>query len=195
MHDIPNALRPGPDPVPRGEYAMWFPSPEEPLFLPSETRRNIGRAYEAAVGIETLILADLLRPLGAVAEDALRVELPEDLVTFSVLDPTGHVWILSASQEKGIRFHFPKSTLASHRNGVLFSFIRHLESRRRVFAASSTPFDVSGETKPRDWWRTMERAVAAIEAREGPVQAVGAIVLSCGPTKGLGPGGGRAGDP
>src|SRR5689334_16787313 len=81
-HEFLDAFRPGPDPVPPGEYAMWLPSPAEPVFIGSATRRHIGRVYQVAAGVETFALADLLRRLGVVGEDTRRVALPDDLATF-----------------------------------------------------------------------------------------------------------------
>ena len=42
MHDFLDTFRAGPETLPPGEYAMWLPSPDEPMFAPSKTRQNIG---------------------------------------------------------------------------------------------------------------------------------------------------------
>jgi hypothetical protein len=176
-YDFLDSFRPGPDPVPPGTYAMWLPSPSEPLFAPSGARRHIGRAYRAAVGIETFALADILRRLGAVGEDTRRVAVPDDLASFPVLGPDDQVFVVSASQEKGIRFHFHQSATPEYRNKVLAGFVAYLGFRRRSVNLSGAPLDESRDQNPAAWWGGMERVVTEMEGRGEPVQAVGQMLL------------------
>ena len=177
MHDFLDSFRPGPDPVPPGEYAMWLPSTGEPLFTPSDTRKNITRVYQALSGIETFALADLLLRLEVVGGDTRRVALPEDLASFPVLRPDGQVFVLSASQEKGIRFHFHQSATTAYRNQVLDGFVNYLAFRRRAVDLAGVPLDEPGEQSPADWWDMMQRVVAHMEGKGEPVQAVCKVLL------------------
>jgi hypothetical protein len=176
-HDFLDAFRPGPDPLPPGRYAMWLPSPGEPRFTASDTRRNVARVYEAAAGVETFALADLLRRLGAVGEDTRRVAVPDDLASFPVLGPDDQVFVLSVSQEKGIRFHFHESATPAYRNTVLAGFVAYLGFRRRVVALTGAALDEPRDPSPAAWWGMMERVVADTEARGEPVEAVGQMLL------------------
>jgi hypothetical protein len=176
-HDFLDGFRPGPDPVPPGTYAMWLPTPGEPRFTPSEARRHIGRAYRAAAGIETFALANLLRRLGVVGEGSRRVAVPDDLASFPVLGPDDLVFVVSASQEKGIRFHFHQSATPEYRNRVLAGWVAYLAFLRRAVNLSGAPLDEPRDQDPAAWWAAMDGAVTQMEGRGEPVQAVGQILL------------------
>lgn len=176
-YDFLDSFRPGPEPVPPGTYAMWLPSPGEPRFAPSDARRQIGRAYRAAAGIETFALADILRRLGAVGEETRRVTLPAELASFPVLGPGEHVFVVSASQEKGIRFHFHQSATPEYRNKVLAGWVAYLAFRRRAVNLSAAPLDEPRDQDPAAWWAAMEGTVAEMERNGEPVQAVGQMLL------------------
>jgi hypothetical protein len=156
---------------------MWLPSPGEPLFTPSETRKNIGRLYKTAVGIETFTLADLLRRLGMVGEETRRVAVPDALASFPILGPDDQVFVLSVSQEKGLRYHFHQSATPAYRNKVLAGFVAYLEFRRRAVNLSGVPLDEPRDQEPTAWWSGMEKVVAEMESKGEPVQAVGKILL------------------
>ncbi len=175
--DLPDLIRPGPEIVPPGDYAMWLPSAGEPLFGTSETRRNIRRLYETVAGVETFAFADLLWRLGLVGEDASRVALPDASVSHSVLGPDDQVLVLSASREKGIRFHFHESATPAYRNQVLSRFVAYGEGLRRAVTLAGLPLDEPGASSPAGWWDAMERVVAEMEGRGEPVQAVGKVLI------------------
>ncbi len=177
MHDFLDTFRNGPDPLPPGKYAMWLPSPAEPKFAQSKTRQNIGRVYTAVAGIETYIVADILRRLGAVSEDSRRVRLPEDLMSFPVLGPEDGVFVLSLSQEKGIRFHFHDSASPVYRNAVLAGLVGYAEFRRRTLKLGESSLDEAAEWPPAAWWSGNERVAAHMEGEGEPVQAVGQILV------------------
>src|SRR5262245_40155267 len=101
MHAFIDSLRPGPEPVPAGDYAMWMPSAGEPMFTSSETREHLRRLYETIAGIQTYVFGDLLLHLELIEQDTGRVKIPRDLNTFSILGPEDQVFILSVSEEKG----------------------------------------------------------------------------------------------
>ena len=176
-YDFLDSFRPGPDPAPPGTYAMWLPSTGEPQFASSGARRHVGRAYKAVVGIETFALADILRRLGAVGEDTRRVAVPDDLASFPVLGPDDQVFVISASQEKGIRFHFHQSATPEYRNKMLAGFVAYLAFRRRSVNLSGAPLDEPRDQNPAEWWGGMERVVTEMEGQGEPVQAVGQMLL------------------
>lgn len=177
MLNFLNDFRPGPETVPPGDYAMWSPSPDEPLFAPSETRRNLGRVYQCVEGIETFALASLLRGLQLVGQDVGRVALPDDLASFPVLGPDGQVLAVSVSSEKGIRFHFHQSASGAYRNRVLTGFVAYLEALRRAVALSGVSLDEPRESSPAEWWVQMEKVVCHMEETGEPVQAVGKVLI------------------
>ena len=174
-HDFLEVFRPGPDPVPPGEYAMWLPSSGEPSFALSATRKHIGRIYRAAEGVATFAFAGILRQLGEVDESTLRVALPDELVTITVLGPDDQVIILSASEEKGVRFHFHQSATPAYRERVLSGFVAHLAFLRRAITLSGSPLDASCD--PQAWWQAIEHVLADSERKGEPTTAVGMILL------------------
>ena len=176
-HDFLDCLRPGTDPIPAGVYAMWSPAPSEPHFASSAARKYIGQAYVAAAGIETFVLGFLLQRLGVVGEETGRVALPETVARFIVLGRDGRPFIVSASQEKGIRFHFHQSTDAEYRNQVLAGWVAYLAFLQRSVRLSGVAFDKPREQDPALWWATMERAVVAMEDSGEPVEAIGQMLL------------------
>jgi len=176
-HEFLDSFRPGPDQIPPGKYAMWLPSPDEPKFAPSATRKNIDRVYKAAAGIESFTLADILRRLGVVEEETRRVALPDELASFCILGPDEQVFVLSASQEKGIRFHFHESATPAYRNKVLRGFVAYLEFRRRAVNLSGVPLDEPEDQEPSEWWGGMEHVLAEMERKGEPVDAVGMMLL------------------
>ena len=101
--------------------------------------------YAAVAGIETYIVADILRRLGAVSEGSRRVRLPEEPMSFPVLGPEDGVFVLSLSQEKGIRLHFHDSATPVYRNAVLAGLVGYAEFRRRTINLGESPLDESVE--------------------------------------------------
>jgi hypothetical protein len=178
--DVLSAIQPGPEPVPAGDYAMWLPSDEEPSFAASQTRREIGALYAAARGVETYLLAAVLRRLGAVEGQVLRVGLPAELTTFPVLGPEGRVFILSASAEKGIRLHFHRSTPPPYRHAVLAALARVAVAIRDALERKGGGFDDAAEHPPQSWWALCESATAQIEEGGEPVEAVGQVMIRKG---------------
>lgn len=174
---FPEQLRPGPEVVPPGAYAMWSPTEEEALFGPSETRRLIGRTYEAIAGIESYTLAALSRRIGVVDEGVDRLVMPDDLVSHPAIGPDDKVLVLSASRQKGIRFHFHESAAPEYRERVLSGFVADAEALRQAVDIAGDPIDELSGSSPAAWWEAMEQVLGQMEARGEPVEAVGKVLI------------------
>ena len=162
--------------APSGEYAMWWPTEDDPSFARSEVRGHIGRAYRAAEGIESYVLAELLYRLGILDQDTLRITFPDEPIYASFETPEGLPVVFSASREKGMRFHFhTKLTAAKYRNDFWQQFAEFVEMWRGGVEDAGAPFDLDAEVKPREWWTLTDEAVAAVESTGEPVRVVGAI--------------------
>jgi hypothetical protein len=172
-----DGIRVGPESFPPGDYAMWFPSEAERSFIPSETRQNLRHLSSAVLWIETYVFAALMKHLGVVDEQVRRLGLPDQLATFSVVGPEGQVFVLSASQEKGIRFHFEKSASPAYRNQVLSSFIAFAEMLKRAVTLAGAPLDEVGDESPAKWWALCDQMVSQTEATREPVEAVGKVLV------------------
>lgn len=177
-HPFLEQIRSSKDTLPDGEYAMWFPSQSEPAFSESKTRQNLRRIYKKITGIETYILAVLLRRLEVVDQEVMRVRFPNELATFPVVGPKEQTFVLSASQEKGIRFHFHRQhTSAEDRNQILEGFLALIENMKDAVAHADVKLDETIEESPAQWWAYCERVIA-LKEREGPVQAVGKVLMN-----------------
>ncbi|WP_439626073.1 hypothetical protein [Gemmata sp.] len=106
-----------------------------------------------------------------------RVAVPADLASFPVLGPDDRVFVASASQEKGIRFHFHQSATPEYRTRVLAGWVAYLTFRRRAVDLSGAPRDEPRDQDPAEWWAAMGAAVTQMEGRGEPVQAVGQMLL------------------
>jgi hypothetical protein len=88
------------------------------------------------------------------------------------------VFVLSVSQEKGIRLHFHESATPAYRNAVLAGLVGYAEFRRRAVTLGDSPLDDPVDSPPAAWWSAIEHVVADMEGQEGkPVQAVGKILV------------------
>lgn len=158
-----------------GDYEMWAPSPGDAVFSASPTLACIDRIYEAARGAEDVSFAEILHYLGALEHGIKDLVLPEESAVFPVVGKQGQSFLVSASEEKGIRFHFPQTASPECRNEVLNLFASHLEARRREFLenASRRRFPASeGETT---WWSMMKQATRELEEKGEPLLRVGKI--------------------
>ncbi|WP_124542253.1 hypothetical protein [Piscinibacter terrae] len=163
----------GPGP---GHYGMWFSSPGDEAFSASSTLACIDRIYEAVSGVEEFALAEILRCLGAIDGDAKRVPLPEESAVFPVVGKQGERFLVSASKEKGIRFHFPRATTAAIRTAVLNAFGNHLEARRVELQESASRLQPSGSDIDTEWWSSMKQVARGLEEKGEPLRSMGTIV-------------------
>lgn len=177
MHDFSKGFRTRPSLLPPGEYAMWFPSTDEPLFAPSLTRQNIGCVYEALNGITTYVLADILRRYEGNRDPARRFALPDDQLVLTILSPDDQVFALSVSKEKGIRLHFNRSTSALDRNRILAAFKEYCGNLRGNIVEAGFPFDEASESPPIEWWHATEHVAHELEEKFEPLEGIGILTI------------------
>ncbi|RQP22686.1 hypothetical protein DZC73_20490 [Albitalea terrae] len=84
--------------------------------------------------------------------------------------------MVSASKEKGIRFHFPRATTAAIRTAVLNAFGNHLEARRVELQESASRLQPSGSDIDTEWWSSMKQVARGLEEKGEPLRSMGTIV-------------------
>jgi len=176
-------------PMPTGEYAMWWTTPEDPDFATSKTVASIDRAFRALEGYESYVLAAILKAVGAAEGDARRVPLPEDGLSLKIQGPEFAPVVVTAMQEKGLRFHLhTKSTSTKYRERFWKLFAEYAEERRSRAQERGFAMDEPSPNygRPQGWWEAAKRA-AVRHAGEGAVMSFGLYVVGGDSEETLGP--------
>ncbi|MBI2570639.1 MAG: hypothetical protein HYV63_26855 [Candidatus Schekmanbacteria bacterium] len=160
--------------APTASFAIWWATSPRDRFSGSAVAGYIGRAYEALAGIQTYVLAAILRSLGLVEEHTGRVALPEDGIAVAVTGPESRVLVLTASSETGIRFHFDPETLpVRYRDAFWKLFAEYVEGWRKSTQQEGLRLDPLADAGPLSWWRHTEAAIRQMEERGEHVQRLG----------------------
>ncbi|MBI3854046.1 MAG: hypothetical protein HY298_27790 [Verrucomicrobia bacterium] len=162
--------------LPSGPYAMWWPTEDDSRFSDSPARPFIRRAYEALNGIETYVLAALLKGLGKVKDDTRSVVLSDELWAEPITGLEQMPMVISASVEKGIRFHFhPKHATASHRKRFWKVFCEYGESWRTAIQREGGVAEWAQESSALAWWEKVEAFAVQKEREDGSLSLLGAV--------------------
>ena len=165
---LPNVLKD----LPPDDYAMWWP----PTTSAGPERVDLSglatwtRIYEALDGIHSYVFAAMARQIGLVPDDepVARAALPDELLVHRFRGPEDRVLLLSASQEKGIRIHFPHSTTPDvYRKRFLDQFATYVEGWKAGALERGFPLDppVEGDEHPLGWWQLMVRVAEDFKAK------------------------------
>ncbi|MCY0914299.1 hypothetical protein [Massilia antarctica] len=175
-HAFFNALRHAPDPIPAGEYAMWFQSLDEESFSTSASFRAIDGLFQATAGIEEAVLALILRQLGKVGPGIKRVSLPDDTDLMSVLTGDKQHYLVSVNQEKGIRLHFHHATPVPHRIAILDGLAAYVRTGRPPIEEMYRR-EGAGKCAGAQWWAATRHVAIELEANADPVKLIGKLVF------------------
>lgn len=163
--------------LPSGKYAMWWPTADEPRLINSATAKDIQRVYEAFDGFESYGFTFLLDRFGEDVGNS-RYALPEDSSVQPLRGPQERLLAFSASQEKGMRFHFNvANTPASYRDEVWRMVADYAEALRRALIKQGVAPTANPEVKPINWWLFCQQAVSATESAGEPVELVGVVLF------------------
>jgi len=154
-------------------YAIWAPSDEDPLFTKSQVTGRWTDIYETVQEIESYIAANILRNLGLSEDFVNRIELPDELNTIAVLAAGGIHIIISFSQDKGIRFHFPNTASLDYRLNFLDRYIEVCKSLKKEIEVNNWSKDADQDSI--GWWNSTLKIIAITE-RNGAVDEVGKII-------------------
>lgn len=145
----------------KGEYAMWWSEESDSSFYQSKSKESLLKIYEALKGYESYMFGYLLSEIKMKGfEQFQRVSLPESPKTFAVKGPEYKQIVISASQEKGIRFQFPREqNNRNYRERFLFQLLLALQSFREVLIAEEVPKDEEKDENGYDWFSFMSRVI------------------------------------
>lgn len=151
-----------------GEYAMWWNEKGDELFHKSKTKESLDGIYESMKGYESYILGYILSEIKMKGfEEFQRVALPDQEGTFVVKGPEFLNIVLSVSQEKGIRFQFPKAHASSqYRNRFLKQIHSSIEAFKIVLMIQEAPLDEEKDENGYDWYKFMTRVIEKKEKED-----------------------------
>jgi len=156
--------------VPQGEYAMWWNTQQDPLFLHSYASPLIGRFYRGLEGYETYLFNVLLRQLEIKTDDDAAVKLPVKPYRIPCVGPEDQLVILSFSREKGVQFHFPVRTCAPYYRDAFWAVLASYADGLRAWAKHNTVRPIlyaEGHGPPTEWWRSMRESLRMLEKERG----------------------------
>jgi hypothetical protein len=154
---------------------MWW-STGDVGFSSSPIRPLIRRAYEALDQIHSYVFADMCNALDG--GRAPRIDMPDDIRTFPLVDTYNIPLVISVSSAKGIRLHLPETTSSlDHRIQMWAGFADYATSWLSEISATERSADAPAPPKPIDWWAQTERFVLSLEARKDPANRIGTIQI------------------
>lgn len=166
-----------PVPPPRGHHASWWSEPGDARFLDSATFRDMARAFRAGDRIESFLFGTLAeRWLPDAPPDAPRIRLPPRSVTMAARHPETGAFLVTVSQEKGLRFHFPQSTPRATREAVWRLWADYVVRTRAVGEGMDAPLDPPGDASPRAWFEHAARVMRQQEAEGATFEAFGVVM-------------------
>ncbi len=160
--------------IPEDTYSVWSSAGEDVKFTESEEYNLITEFVEYSDGIHSYLLAEILRSMNEIEGDVGRLELPEEEFSIVLVGPENKTIILSASNKRGIMFHFNEQQVTK-RYRVLFlklfnSYVKDLKS---YVVENKIELDVYSGSSPKNWWLNMNSELNAKESKGEIIQRVG----------------------
>ncbi len=119
------------------EYALWWPTPDDPWLHSSPALGALERWFEALDGHAALLFSALLRALGLVADEpgqpAPLYALPDETLLMPASGPAGTALYLHASRAAGLWLAFDTRTPPARRD-LLLRLLADLAVRLRASA-------------------------------------------------------------
>ncbi|UCH89068.1 MAG: hypothetical protein JSV49_12690 [Thermoplasmata archaeon] len=144
--------------LPKGNYAILWADENNPNILTTKCLKDIHRVNQALAGIESYVLASIFRVLQLVDSNVQRMKLPQKTMTIPIIGPEDQKFILSVSEEKGIRFHFNSEiTGAEYRDSFWSVFAAYAEAWKNDAIRQQMELDYTKGTPPssRYWVDTL----------------------------------------
>ncbi|MEO4005049.1 hypothetical protein [Flavobacterium sp. CAU 1735] len=154
------------------DFAMWLPSEEDAVFESSPIIGKWETAYSITQHYWSYITADLLKKLEIVGENTKRLGLPDSFQAFAFETTDNEQIILSLSKEKGIRYHFARTTSLEYRLQFLDTFIVYCKSWKELVDTHTGMQD--DDLGFINWWILTVETSIAVEKKE-PLTGVGII--------------------
>lgn len=172
---------------PPTEYALWWPTPDDPLFASSPALAHLDSWFEALDGYGYVLLSSFAKELDLLPEQeddssdgpARLVRLPAEALVLPVNGPANLQLCLHASRDEGLWLAFDTArTSGADRNrllGLLARLARELGARR-----GRLPVSEEEQARALDHWRRARQDLLEREAAGVPDLRLGAILESSG---------------
>lgn len=154
------------------DFAMWLPSEEDAIFESSPIINKWTTAYSITQRYWSYITADLLKTLKLVDENTHRLGLPDAFQAFAFLTTDGEQVIVSLSKEKGIRYHFARTTSLAYRLQFMDKFILYCKSWKELIDSRTGMQD--DDLGFFNWWTLTVETSISVEKKD-PLTGVGII--------------------
>jgi hypothetical protein len=173
----PGILAKSSSPAP-GQYAMWWSTEKDPSFSTSKTIGILDGIYTTLAGINSYVFGLLARALGVVEDRPGRVGLPDREASIPAKGPEYQDMFISASREKGIRFHFrTTASTPEYRDvflGLFLAFAKTARAEIEQKRLPQDPPDPDHEDGPLGWWRFAAQ-VARSKEHEAGIRMFGVV--------------------
>jgi hypothetical protein len=168
------------DEHPEGEYALWWPTPDQPSFSGSPAMACLTRVYEALDGYGSLFFTAFVNELELVGKDRpanALVALPIEPLVQPVDGPGGLALRLLASAERGLAFAFATAQAsAAQRDAFLKLFAEFAEWFRREAEEAHVPPRAEDQGPALAWWRARRDEAVRREAEGETDLRIGRIL-------------------
>lgn len=158
------------------DYGMWWSENNDKIFHTSKSKESLDKIFECVKGYESYMFGYLLSEIKIKElKKFQRVALPANEQNFVVKGPEYLEIVISASQEKGIRFQFPKEK-ASHqyRERFLKQILSSLQAFQVILIKKQVPKDEETDENGYDWYNFM---TSVIEKKEKEGEINGEVVI------------------
>jgi hypothetical protein len=167
--------------LPPGRYAMWWAADDAERFQDSPCFRSWDAVYRALDGIESWVMAMLVGAVRPGEVKSTRLAYPATPIQFFVQGPEQQDFVLSLSQEKGVRFHFnPEQCEPAYRDRFVASFAAFARALRFLVEQQASELDPDREPKALNWWNASKVVLPHLEEEGDPARFFGVLLLGDG---------------
>lgn len=179
MDRLPVSMSPFPRP---GRYAMWFASPDDPVFSTSPVAGLIDDYYRRARGLETRLFAEFLVDTEIASDQdeglATARELEERGQRFvaAAIGPAGGAIAISYARDRGLRVRV-------HERFATHEYLMTVWRMMLLFARTRLPKalpEAAARSRPYRWWRQTRHRAADGANRLERLEAVGSLQIHGG---------------
>ena len=163
--------------LPKGEYAMWWPTTEQPRFSESVAFRYLDRSFRALDGWEPYLFSFFVNQLDLLGKTPQSILLlPDEPLIQPLEGPEYCKMFLCASAEKGISFAFHVATTpARHRDIFYRLYAAFSEVLAEGLVKAKHSRAPAAERQVLGWWSAMISFMRQKEAEGASDIKVGVI--------------------
>lgn len=159
--------------TPEGTYSVWHNTGGKERFTESDVFRLISEYQGLSHGIQSYLLAEILRSVNDIEDNVGRVILPEEEYSMGLLGPENKPIILSASKKQGLMFHFSDQK-ASSRYRTLFwkLFNVYVNELKEYIEKEGIEKDMISDGTPKQCW---DKSISELQKKESSGELIGSF--------------------